>query len=398
MAHAPEDRVVGSRRRKPGKLFFVTVSLDVDDVSCKEYWRSDFLCCFDNLVSYCIALESSSEASKVNYHLHAFLEFDEPIFVDDLSEYIRSCYNNCRVDCQPCKSRRSCLKYISKEDTQLLTNIKVSSLHFNYRVYCWARSTSTFKYTDPFVVEHRFCYRFLKQYFDDFLFHEGNKFKCLYRAEHCFHNWTLECVIWWNKYFNSFVVKRPCLYLYGPSNVGKSTFIEMLIGKNNLKYVFYPGVGKFFMQGFRSDFHKVILFEEFDIKYHCVNMLKRLCEGRDYAYPVKCEPDKNIRFCGPIIFISNYREIADEALSNRLLFVSAEVQYWKGLPAVAPKNESLSDGEKENVYSIVSSEEEGDAQASSNPENVSEEYVASLWASSDPVPGTSRSVSQTYRV
>lgn len=342
----------GGGRKKPGHLFFVTVSLETYYEEC----RADFLSLFDDLVSYCIALEESLVSNKVNWHIHAFLEFRESIFVVDLCEYIRSVFLDCRVDCQPCRSKRNCLKYISKEDVNLLTNIKVSSLNFNYQVYCWARSTDTFKFTDPFVVQHRFCYRYLKNYYDDFKFHEGFRFKGLYKSYNCFHNWTLDVCIWWNKYYNTFNIKRPCLYLYGASNVGKTTFIENLIGIKNLKYVFYPGVGKFFMQGFRADYHKVILFEEFDIKFHCVSMLKRLCEGRMYSYPVKCEPDKNIVFKGPIIFVSNERCVCDEAFSNRLYFVSAEKRYWEDASAVVPKTEE-DVSEKENVITLTDSEE-----------------------------------------
>lgn len=77
----------------------------------------------------------------------------------------------------------------------------------------------------------------------------------------------------------------------GSYKYGKSSFVESIIGKQNLKYVFMPGVGKFFMQGYNPEVHKVILFEEFDIKFHHVRLLKRLMEGRNYAYPVKCEMD-----------------------------------------------------------------------------------------------------------
>lgn len=395
-AHAPV--APPTLREKRGKQFFLTVSLSVRDRESVEQCRADLLSAFDDLVSYCISLESSNN-SNCEYHLHAYLEFEESYKLTELSQYIRILFDGCRIDLQACRSKKSCLKYITKEDVNPLTNIKVSSLHFNYRCYCWARNTKVFHYTDPFVVEHRFCYRYLKHYFDDFKFHEGNFFKGLFRAEHCFHNWSLDCCVWWNKYYNNFNIKRPCLYLYGPSNVGKSSFIEMLIGKNNLKYVFYPGVGKFFMQGFRDDFHKVILFEEFDIKFYVVAMLKRLCEGRDYAYPVKCEPDKNICFRGPIIFVSNFREINDEALSNRLYFVSAEVRYWQGVPAIPPKEED-GDSEKENVFSISDSEEDAGSNQGEMAENAQNSSGESqnFWESRYGFSGEIGAPSTSYRV
>lgn len=375
------DVVDARQRRKPGRLFFITISL----VSEVEGAREHLLSLFDDLVSYCVALERSSSKSKAVVHLHAFLEFNDNLLVEDLREYLVLIYDTERVNIQPCRSKRSCVKYISKEDVGLLTNIKVSDLNFNYQLYCWASSVDKFDFTDPFVVQHRFCYRFVKQYFDDFKFHEGNVFKGFNRVEGCWHNWSMDVCIWWNKYYNFFKIKRPCLYLYGPGNVGKSTFIENLIGRNNLKYVFYPGVGKFFMQGFREGYHRLILFEEFDMKFFSVALLKRLLEGRPYAYPVKCEPDKIITFTGPIIFVSNYDEIVDEALRSRLYFVSAGERYWEAGRALVPKAEAAV---AEDVIAVSDEEEtpvfaEASGVCSKTGESVSSELFSRVWEPTD---------------
>lgn len=79
------------------------------------------------------------------------------------------------------------------------------------------------------------------------------------------------------------------------------------------------------MQGFNLNFHHVILCEEFDIKFYPVSMLKRLCEGRPFSFPVKCEADNIISFQGSIIFVSNFIDIEDQGLLNRLFVISAEV-------------------------------------------------------------------------
>lgn len=52
-----------------------------------------------------------------------------------------------------------------------LTNLKESMLHFNCRVYEWASSICKFDcrptHPFPFVVGHRFCYKYLERYFND---------------------------------------------------------------------------------------------------------------------------------------------------------------------------------------------------------------------------------------
>lgn len=341
-----------AQRRKPGKKFFVTVSLEtfVGDE------RLDFYSYFeDNLVAYCISIERSSVSSNVSFHLHSYLEFSSNVYVNDLRDYISVFCDGLRIDVQPCRSKKSVLKYISKEDVNLLTNIKVSSLHFNYRLYNWAKNTEVYSLLDPFVVEHRNCYRFVKQYFDDFKFKDSNNFNMFRKRFICYMNWTVDVCMWWNRYCNDFVVKRPCLYLYGGSNVGKSSFVESLIGESLMKYVFYPGVGKFFMQGFRVGYHRLILFEEFDIKFYPIALLKRLLEGRMCAFPVKCESDRVFAFHGPVIFVSNFNEVTDDALKARLLFVFADVAYWESPSALVPKQEGSEGGAE--IQEISDSEE-----------------------------------------
>lgn len=101
-----------------------------------------------------------------------------------------------------------------------------------------------------------------------------------------------------------------------------------------MKYAFYPGVGKLFMQGFDPFYHKVIIFEEFNIQFYKYSFLKRLLEGRNYSYPVKCGPDSTFYFKSPIIFISNYDindHCSDFALLGRLRIIQAVCPFWQGV-------------------------------------------------------------------
>lgn len=94
--------------------------------------RSDFINFFTDIVTFCVAVEISKVSNSVDNHLHAFLEFGSPIFVDELSDYIRIFAACNHVDVQPCKSRKSCLRYITKEDREVYFNCRVSELNFNY--------------------------------------------------------------------------------------------------------------------------------------------------------------------------------------------------------------------------------------------------------------------------
>lgn len=337
------------KRIKPGALFLITISLTSSD----EFTRSDLLSAFEaDAISYCIALEKSSEKSQVSLHIHAFFELSEKMFVNDVRMYVESLFDGCKIDVQAARSKRNCLIYISKEDMDLLTNVSRSKLNFNYQCYWWARENDCFNVSHPFVMKHRFCYKFLERVFYTVKQNVSNNFVGLRPVYSCYMNWTLDVCMWWNKWYDCFKLKRPALYLYGLSNVGKSTFIERIIGADNMPYVFYPDVGKFFMQSFEEKFHKVILFEEFEYKFAVLSLLKRLLEGRSYSYPVKCGVAKMITFKGPIIFVSNDNDVTDDAMRNRMMFVSASSPYWEAPLAVVPKVEEAEKENMEEIYEI----------------------------------------------
>lgn len=340
-------------RVKPGKLFFITLSLNKE--SFYEGIREDFVNSFEGVVTFCCAIEQSGKSELVSRHLHCFLEFEEALLLADLRSFIVALFEDCKLDIQACRSKRNVLKYISKEDRLVYFNCKESLLHFNYRAYVWAKNTPVFRFADLFVMEHRNQYRYLMKYHAEVRKDLINKFEGLKPMTDTYFGWALECSMWWNDIIQkSIVKKRLKLFLYGLSNVGKSSFIEKMIGLDNLKYIYYPGVGKFFMQDFDETFHRIIVFEEFDISNYCLSMLKRLLEGRPYAYSVKCESDKVIAFNGPIIFVSNDDVCDDEAFKNRLLIVNAETKYWTQGTCQIPKVEPV------DVQEISSEEELSD--------------------------------------
>lgn len=347
-----------NKRKKPGCQFFITVSLPPSG-TLNESVRSDFLDFFDDLKTYCVALEKAESASKVsNVHLHAFLEFHEPLLIDDLRQYVELVVDGLRFDIQPCRSRKSCLIYITKEDQDPLYNCKLSELNLYARLVDWCKLNEQFQYDHPFITTNRFCYTYLKKFHSDFRAkYESTRIPELRSIDHSWGSWSSEVIAWWNKALQPWSHKRPALYLSGPSNTGKSSLIKYLCGRKVWRNaVFHPGCGKFLMQGFNPYVHKVILFEEFDYAFHNTSQLKRLIEGEPFSYPVKCGEDKIIAFRGPIIFVSNFEIVDDMALRNRLHFVSASTPYFEVSCVAIPKEEVNSEAEDNTIE--ISSEEE----------------------------------------
>ena len=75
-----------------------------------------------------------------------------------------------QIDVQPCKSKKSWLKYITKEDDDPYFNVKVSDLHFRYRTMHWCRGNRRLDIAHPFVAEHRFCYIICVNFMKNFIY------------------------------------------------------------------------------------------------------------------------------------------------------------------------------------------------------------------------------------
>lgn len=156
------------------------------------------------------------------------------------------------------------------------------------------------------------------------------------------------------------------MYLWGESNVGKSCLVENVIGKGMMKYVFEVGDGRFAFDGLRHDYHKIILFEEFDWYQwkHSSRYLKRLLEGRRFSADLKGKTPAMIEWANkPVIMVSNFMLIDDPAIVNRLHIVKAEGKYFEnGVQAYVKKEvdeEENVSSQEEEVIELSSEEEVG---------------------------------------
>lgn len=291
-----------------------------------------------------------------NYHTHIFFVTSEKVFLNDIREYLVANFPDSSINVQKCNSEKNALVYVTKEDADALyENVSVSKLSFFFQLHEWARRTSVFSYSDPFVCKHRHVYHFIEKSYSDIRRKMQVSFHGFKPRVFCHQvPWAIAVVQWWNKRIITSGLRRQQLYLYGDTGFGKSTLVEQLIGRENMKYVFYPDVGKFAFQDFDVNFHKLILFEEFNIDVHIDSFLKRLLEGRTFAAPVKGCSSKLLSFHGPVIFVSNFEKVQDMALRSRLLFVQADAPYYEAPSGPLPKEEERDSGEELETFEISS--------------------------------------------
>jgi hypothetical protein len=248
------------------------------------------------------------------------------------------------------------LKYITKEDDEPLYNVCVSKLNFRARAIEWGKKTEVFSILDPFVMEHKHMYKFMKELHGEIRkkFHRVGSTGRLRRVEEEWSGWQGEVVQWWNDRIK-FGKSARALYLYGVAGSGKSTVVESLV--KGLR-VYSPVNGQFFCGDYVVC--DVVVFEEFCWDRYQFNLpqLKRLLEGRYFSVDVKCSCSKQVLIDVPVILVSNYAPKEDPAFTRRFRVVEASVPFWCGERALVReiKEEVVSEGE--DVIDLCSSEDE----------------------------------------
>lgn len=354
------DATKGRERSRSSNLFMIRLT----PAEIYKGIREDVRDALPPSVSWLIALERDGHSGRYS-HLHLFLRTVDKWLLKDLCDYFKSIFGElCLYDVQKCRSERNALKYCSKEDKNLLTNVSSSKLNLYYQANEWCRKSSKYSYNDPFVFSQRFNYKFFQNMFSEVQKSKVPPFRGFRTFGHSYCPWADEVTRWWNNKLQGWYHKQKNLYLWGEKNMGKSKLIEKHIGKVNRHFVFYPDVGKFALGDLDPDFHQIIVFEEFKLQYHCVSMLKRLLEGSPFRAPQKFTAGQVIEWRKPVVFVSNDMDIEDDALLCRLKVVNCDEPYYRRAPSLFIDVKEEVDEEEEAVEEAevieVSSEEEMD--------------------------------------
>jgi hypothetical protein len=231
--------------------------------------------------------------------LHAFVEFFGLYTCNDVRNVIG--WFEGTVNIQSCKSKRNWLKYISKEDDYPLHNVPVSKLSFRAQALHWGRSCIEFSLLDPFVVQYRHMYKYLRELHAEIRLRdpERGRNSRLRRHETVWGGWQSDVVLWWNDWIRFGSAVRS-LYLWGEPGSGKSSVIES-ITRGLRRYQPVPG------QFFFGDYvvADVIVFEEFsEERFHGNwSQLKRVLECKTLGVDVKCQSRKEIHVKCPVILV-----------------------------------------------------------------------------------------------
>jgi hypothetical protein len=334
----------------------VSFFLTVGPVEYYESVRSDFLAYFEGLETYCVSIEKNHANSEV--HIHAFLKFHVQCTCDFLREVLSFFEGTVNVQC--CKSRRNVLRYITKEDQSPLFNCRSSELSFAYRANVWCRSTLSWSYKDPFVLEHPQYYRLLREMHSE----EHSRSFCRKPARqilplYFWPGWALELLL--QVYKQLWQKEKRAVYLHGLPGVGKTYITRRVLEALGLSNVYLPVCGTFFFGDFKQSTYDSVLFEEwsFDSFEKNYPAVKRIIDRMHVPVDRKFQDRSEIIVRCPIIFISNESAYSDRAFLRRVQVIDALENLENVEKVRVPKMEV--DGPEEEVEVIeISSDEDNE--------------------------------------
>ena len=298
------------------------------------------------------------------------LDADDEDLEEDEQQFARELAAEHGLHVTKVRSERNYLKYITKEDhNPLLKNINHKMLSFYFRAIEWASNTLEYKEADPFILAHPQFYNLLKHVHacvhaskkqqanrqlmryqepprqpivTDQIIAATSTASVVAAAEttaiataaatetatngSTYLPWNQQVIEWWNDWIdNGFRPKKKQLYLWGPSNTGKSYLVKNLLRHSipvnrqdtNViqptdddayeEHVFRPTPHdeRFAYEAFDELKHSVMAIDEFDWKEYKISDLKKAAEGSPLIAGQKGGASKRIRLRMPMILISN---------------------------------------------------------------------------------------------
>lgn len=269
-------------------------------------------------------------------HHHLFLKTVKRFTRDDIKQLIELIYDlnephqNEKIYVNTVRNVKNYLAYITKEDDQPLFkgfNIE-NRLSFYFRTIKWAKSVNEYDVSDPFILSHPQYYKLLKEVFikikektrkSNF---KLKRLRSIQFAQNKNPNWKEKVLNWWNDWAEKgYKHKKKQLYLYGPSNTGKTTFINDLLrngiihnkeenelDESEIEIQIYrptPSEPKYAWQSFDKSRYNIMVIDEFYIDEYNIADMKRALAGEVFVSNTKFGESKNIQLQIPSILISN---------------------------------------------------------------------------------------------
>lgn len=139
--------------------------------------------------------------------------------------------NDQRLTIESVKYAQREITAITSDPESVYFNLKAETFNLIYRAADWARRTPVWSDFALFVIQNFNNKGIIKAV------HTATRKMMIkkpeykrYATENPFNDWRDSVIRWWNDFVDKgYSTKMPQLYLFGPSNVGKTTFIFDLL-------------------------------------------------------------------------------------------------------------------------------------------------------------------------
>lgn len=243
------------------------------------------------------------ERDSNGFHHHIFIQFIDGFSLSEVREMVVEFIDNGEysIDVQVCRSPKSWLIYLSKEDYHpFLFNVRVCELSLYARAKHHAKTAysgrRSVRKDDPFIVSCGQNARFVIGIIESEI--QTNRDRVI--ANRPGYEFNRRCNV-----SNEIISSIEHLYIEGPPGYGKTELIDAL--SRNYR-VWKAGEPSYFMFGTLSEEYDLVWFEDFDITKYGLLMstLLSLMDHKPVTLSKKHEDDRTILFNGRFIFTSNY--------------------------------------------------------------------------------------------
>lgn len=303
--------------------------LTINGIDCPKSVIGDWFAKSGDFSAVCVAEEEYHApfdcdtgviGDSKGVHQHCFLRSNDAMLLDDLREIILTLTDDIGFDLQVCKSRKSWLIYISKEDYfPYMFNVRVSELS----LYARAQHHIKNKYRRPDNVDKADYFMVAAGNFRNVCIDMANKHMDDLREKVQMERPTLEpnMSCWLVRSIYNRFLKGEHLYIYGLPGLGKTELIDRLISK---KKVWKAGANDRFMFGTLHEGYEIILFEDFKPFDHekYLSTTLSIMDKKPVTLSEKGKNDCTKMFNAQVIFVSN------ETIPSCMSMLERRVQFF----------------------------------------------------------------------
>lgn len=245
------------------------------------------------------------------------------------------------------KSESRVMRYVTKEDTlAIFKGIPTDQASMFLKLTEFIKENETFSFHNPFIASRPNYYKYIQmveflfffllnfililiilhfQCHDDYWGKQSHLVKPCHGLKICTLDTDGDPIKeqikeWYNDYIRNWHEKKKALYLYGPSDSGKTTVINKWLLQDLSIYDIHRPTrnDEFAWQKFNQNKHLVVVMDECDLRKYDIDVWKELVGGSTCEVRVKGGSSKLITIKCPIIHISNYEPLDKIGVLNRL--------------------------------------------------------------------------------